>query len=301
MQRFTDYARMYGRSESTIRGYLLELRIFLAFLVARGLKSPHEIRKEDVEAFQVSLERHRKVDGEPLSTVSKNRRLSCLAAFLKFLRRTGVLLTDPMADIIRAKLPIRLLPELPTVEEVTRLLEAPLVTTPLGLRDRAMLELFYSSALRNGELRCLEVCDVDLSRLQVRVRRGKGGKPRIVPMGEPAAAWVEEYLKNGRGFLLGKREHGTLFLTYRGNPFSKSGHVGDIVTGYARAAGLEKRVTPHTLRHCCATHMLARKAGLRHLQELLGHSTPSSTQIYTRVELSDLKEAHRLYHPRESF
>jgi integrase/recombinase XerD len=293
--------RAQRRSESTITGYRSELRQFLAFLEQRGLKNPHEMTREDVEAYQISLEYRRKTDGEPLSLASKNLRLSIVRAFVKYLRRSGVLLTDPTADLVRARPPRRLLPELPTEAEVMAILEKPDVTTPLGLRDRAMLEILYSSALRSGELRALEVGDVDLARLQVRVRRGKGDRPRLVPMGEPAAAWVEEYLKSARASLLGKREHGFLFVTFRGGPFKKAGHLGEIVTGYAVAANLKKRVTPHTLRHCCATHMLARKAGLRHLQEMLGHATPSSTQIYTRVELSDLKEAHRLYHPREGF
>lgn len=301
LRRFTDYARAYRRSDSTIKGYLVELRRFLAFLEQRGLKEPHELTAADVEAYQVSLERWRKPDGETLSIHSKNQRMSSVRTFVKFLRRSGVLLTDPTADLVRPRPPQRLLPELPTEDEVLKLLEAPDVATPLGLRDRAMLEVLYSSAIRNGELRALELGDVDLARLQLRVRHGKGGRPRIVPLGEPAAAWVEEYLNNARAQLLGKKEHGILFVTCRGRPFVKSGNLSDIITAYGVAAKLEKHVTPHTLRHCCATHMLARKAGLRHLQELLGHATPSSTQIYTRVELSDLKEAHRLYHPRESF
>ena len=300
LSRFEDYARSYRRSESTIQGYLVELRRFLAFLEQRGLKQPHELTAADVEAYQVSLEHWRKPNGEMLTVQSKNYRMSSVRTFVKYLRRAGVLMTDPTADLVRPRPPQRLLPELPTEDEVVRLLEEPDVTTPLGLRDRAILEVFYSCAIRNGELRALEVGDVDLARMQLRVQRGKGGKPRNVPLGEPAAAWVEEYLENGRTQLLRDKAHGVLFVTYRGGPFTKSGHLGDIITAYAEAAGLKKHVTPHTLRHCCATHMLARKAGLRHLQELLGHATPSSTQIYTRVELSDLKEAHRLYHPRES-
>lgn len=299
--RFTDYLRSYRRSDSTINSYLCEMRFFLRFLTNRGLGRPHEMRREDVEFYQISLEHRRKGDGEPLSLASKNLRLSIVRAFVKFLRRDGVLLTDPTADLIRARPPQRLLPELPTEADMMKLLEAPDVTTPLGLRDRAILELLYSSALRSGELRALEVGDVDLARLQVRVRQGKGGRPRLVPLGEPAAAWIEEYLKGARALLLGQREHGFLFVTFRGGPFKKAGHLGVVVTGHAKAAGLDKHVTPHTLRHCCATHMLARKAGLRHLQELLGHASPSSTQIYTRIELSELKEAHRLFHPREGF
>jgi integrase/recombinase XerD len=300
-QRFAEHLRAYRRSEETVISYTRQVGAFLDFLAERGLKVPHELTREDVEAYQVSLQHWRKVDGEPLSLSSKNHKLSIVTAFVKFLRRSGVLLTDPTADIIRSKPPRKLLPELPTEDEVKKLLETPDVTRPLGLRDRAMLELLYSTAIRNGEMRGLEVGDVDFVRLEVRVRRAKGSRPRMVPLGEPAAAWVEEYLKKGRPQLLGKREHGILFCSYRGSPFNRCNRVVEIVREHAEAAGIGKVITPHTLRHCCATHMLARKAGLRHLQELLGHVSPSSTQIYTRVEISDLKEAHRLYHPRESF
>jgi integrase/recombinase XerD len=299
--RFTEHLRAYRRSEETVISYARQTGDFLDFLAGRGLTSPHELTRDDVEAYQLSLEHWRKVDGEPLSLTSKNHKLSVVKAFVKYLRRSGVLLTDPTADIVRSRPPRKLLPELPTEAEIVKLLEAPDVTKPLGLRDRAMLELLYSSAIRNGEMRALEVSDVDFVRLELRVRRAKGSRPRIVPLGEPAAAWVEEYIKKGRPQLLGKREHGVLFCSYRGEPFRRCNRVVEIVREHAEAAGITKLVTPHTLRHCCATHMLARKAGLRHLQELLGHVSPSSTQVYTRVELSDLKEAHRLYHPRESF
>jgi integrase/recombinase XerD len=144
----------------------------------------------------------------------------------------------------------------------------------------------------------LKVGDVDFGRMQVRVYRGKGGRGRVVPVGEEAAAWVEEYLTKGRAFLLGAKDEGFLFLSHRGRPFQVN-RMGELVAGVAEAAGLPMRVTPHVLRHCCATHMLKNQVRLRHLQDFLGHATPSSTQIYTRVEISDLKEAHRASHPRE--
>jgi integrase/recombinase XerD len=210
------------------------------FLEQRGLKEPHELTAADVESYHVSLERWRKPDGETLSIHSKNLRMSSVRTFVKFLRRSGVLLTDPTADLVRPRPPQRLLPELPTEDEVLKLLEAPDVSTPLGLRDRAMLEVLYSSAIRNGELRALELGDVDLARLQLRVRHGKGGRPLIVPLGEPAAAWVEEYLNNARAQLLGKKEHGILFVTCSGRPFVKSGNLSDIITAYGVAAKLGK-------------------------------------------------------------
>lgn len=298
-RKFTEHLRRYRRSEATISSYLVEVRAFLCFLEVRGLTSPHDITREDVEAYQVSLEYRKSSKDEPLKLTTKSGKLSTVRAFLKFLRRTGVLLTDPARDIVCARPPKMLLPELPSEEEIQRLLETPDVTTPLGIRDRAILELFYSSALRNSELGLLKVGDVDLGRLQVRVYRGKGGRQRVVPMGEVAASWVEEYLRSARAFLLGQQEHGYLFLSYRGRPL-KINRMGELVAKVGEAAGLANRITPHVLRHCCATHMLRRNVRFRHLQEFLGHASPSSTQIYTRVELSDLKQAHQACHPREA-
>lgn len=297
-QRFTEHLRAYRRSEKTISSYLVEVRYFLSFLGHRGVSSPAELTKADMEAYQVSLEHKMTFKGTPLKLSSKNLKISVVRAFIKFLRQTNVLMTDPARDIVVPRSPKTLLPELPTEEQVMKLLETPNTSCPLGLRDRAILELFYSSALRNSELRLLQVGDVDVSRLQVRVYRGKGGHGRTVPVGEAAAAWVEQYLTKARAFLLGQQDEGFLFLSHRGRPFQVN-RLGELVARVAEAAKLPMRVTPHVLRHCCATHMLANGVKFRHLQEFLGHSTPSSTQIYTRVEISDLKEAHRSSHPRE--
>lgn len=294
--KFTQYLLSEGRSERTVASYLVEVRYFLRFLGERDLSGVHDITRKDLEAYQVSLEHRLSARGRPLAARTKNGKLTTVRAFLKYLRRTGVLLTDPARDIVRARLPRRLLPELPTEDEVQRLLETPDVSTPLGLRDRTILELLYASALRNTELRLLRVGDVDLARLQVRVNRGKGGGQRIVPTSDQAAFWVQQYLERGRAFLLQDKEHGFLFMSFRGRPFQVN-RLGELVTRLAIKAGLDKHVTPHTLRHCAATHMLKNRARLRHLQEFLGHASPESTQIYTRVELSDLREAHLKYHP----
>lgn len=297
-QRFAEHLRSYRRSEETIASYNVQVRQFLSFLEARGLTSPAEIKKTDVEAYQVSLEHQLTFKGTPLKLTSKNNKISTIRAFIKFLRRANVLMTDPARDIVCPRPPKTILPDLPSEEQIQVLLETPDVSTAIGLRDRAILELFYSSALRNMELRLLKVGDVDFGRLQVRVYRGKGGRGRVVPLGETAAAWVEQYLAKGRPQLLRDSEHGFLFVSYRGYPF-KCNRLGELVVRNAEEAGLPMRVTPHMLRHACATHMLRNNVRFRHLQEFLGHATPSSTQIYTRVEISDLAEAHRACHPRE--
>ena len=298
-ERYTAHLRGCGRRERTVHGYIAELRLFFVFLEQRGLKTPHEIRREDVEAYQVSLYRRRKPNGEPLKLSTQTAKMGAVLMFLKFLYKAQVLLRDLGKNIQLSRGPRRLLPELPTVEEVNRLLEAPNLNTPLGLRDRAIMELFYSSALRNSELRLLKVDDVDLERLTVRIRDGKGGKGRSVPVGQLAAVWIERYLQESRGFLLRGQEHGFLFCSSRGKPL-KVEPLSRMVSKHAMTAGLRMHVTPHVLRHCCATHMLANQARLRHLQELLGHASIEATKIYTQVHFDELRQAHQLYHPRES-
>jgi integrase/recombinase XerD len=300
LERFGEHLRLGGRSERTVYSYGYSVRAFLSFLSDRGLSEAHEVRREDVEAYQVFLHRQRKPDGQPLSLTTQNGYMAAVLAFLKFLRKANYVLSNPGGEVKLVKVPRRLLGELLTEDEVLSLLAAPDVADPLGLRDRAILEVLYSSALRNAELRALELADVDLQRLEVRVRLGKGRQSRVVPLGEPAAIWVEKYLREGRAFLLRERDPGLLFLTARGEKIT-SGTLAILVRRHTIAAGLKKKVTPHLLRHCCATHMLARQAGLRHLQEMLGHASAETTQAYTRVEISDLREVHRRCHPRESF
>jgi integrase/recombinase XerD len=299
-ERFVLHLTLMGCTAATIRGYRYVAGAFLRFLSDGGLSEVHEIRREDVQAYQVYLHRKRKSDGNPLALVSQNREMVAVLAFCRFLLRERHVLVDPGHDVSLMRVPRQLPARLLDEAEVLRLLSAPDTSGPFGLRDRAILELLYSSALRNAELRALEVGDVDIPRLQVRVNCGKGRKSRMVPLGEPAAAWAEEYLRDGRGSLLRGSDPGQLFLSSRGVAMSCEA-LGEIVRKHALAAGLASRVTPHLLRHCCATHMLARQAGLRHLQEMLGHASPESTQIYTRVEISDLREVHQRCHPRESF
>lgn len=299
-ERFAEHLEVLGRTPRTVRSYRCELRQFLEFLTDRNLRGVHEITREEVQAYHVGLHRRRKPDGQPIAVRTRNAKMAAVLAFLAFLTGARYLLVSPGREVRLARVPRRLLPELPDEEQVQRLLEAPDTNTPLGLRDRAALELLYSSALRNTELRLLRVVDVDLSRLWVRVLHGKGGKQRMVPLGEPAAAWIEEYLRRGRGLLLKQEDPGHLFLSLRGAPLSVEA-LSDLVRKQAERTGLALRVTPHVLRHCCATHMLARQARLRYLQELLGHACADTTQRYAQVQLDDLRETHQRCHPRESF
>jgi integrase/recombinase XerD len=236
--------------------------------------------------------------GRRLAFQTQSHRLSAVKGFTRFLFRQRYLLHDPGASVELPKVERGLPRSLLSETEVDLLLSTPDVTDVLGLRNRAMMEVFYSTAMRNAELRALQLDAVDLVEGQALIRRGKGGKGRVVPLGHSAIQWVQTYLQDSRPFLVRRADERTLFLSHRGGPLQK-GPLAHIVRVLAEEAGLDKPVGPHTLRHACATHMLARGAGLRHLQELLGHSSPATTQRYTRVEISDLRRIHQRFHPRE--
>jgi integrase/recombinase XerD len=298
-EQFGEYLRLLNRSEKTVHGYCLETRLFLKFLVERGVSEVSGIRREDVSAYRVCLHEARKTNGEPLTMKTQASKLGAVFSFLRYLYSKQFILVNPARDMKLPKVPDSLPAELPDEEQVLKLLEQPDTNSPSGRRDRAILELLYSSALRNSEMRALRIEDLDLHRLEVRVCCGKGQKGRVVPLGEPAAVWLEDYLKRGRPHLVRDGSNDVLFLNRWGRPFT-SEVLSQTVSRHAVGAELPMKVTPHVLRHACATHMLARKAGLRHLQRLLGHANTTTTQRYTRVEISDLREVFLRCHPRES-
>ncbi len=298
-ERFEEHLRLQNYASRTPYTYGLEASYFLAFLSERGVTEPSEIRREDVLGYCVLLQHTRKADGSPLKAVSRRSKTGAVLTFLRYLYEENFILSNPGADIRRPKAPDCLPPPLPDEEEVEKLLQTPDTTRPNGIKDRALMEVLYATALRNAEIRALLIEDVDLHRLELRVRCGKGGKGRMLPLTEPAAAWLEEYLQRARPLFVKNADDRTLFLNSWGRPIS-SEMLAKIVRDHAKAAKLSVKVTPHVLRHACATHMLARRAGIRHLQSFLGHACPSSTERYTRVEVSDLREVMLRCHPRES-
>jgi integrase/recombinase XerD len=209
--------------------------------------------------------------------------------------REALLAADPTEQIDSPKLP-RALPKSLNEEEVEALLKAPDIQDPLGLRDRAMLEVLYASGLRVSELVGLKVTEVSLSEGVIRVT-GKGSKTRLVPMGELAVEWISRYLKESRPQILQKRLSDSLFVTQRGSAMTRQA-FWYLIKRYALLAGISKPMSPHVLRHAFATHLLNHGADLRVVQMLLGHSDISTTQIYTHVARERLKQLHSLHHPR---
>ncbi|MDX1513513.1 MAG: site-specific tyrosine recombinase XerD [Gammaproteobacteria bacterium] len=275
-----------GLSENTLAAYRSDLRRFAAWLRGHG-SNLLSARRADVLEFLGSLE------GSPPRTIA--RRLSSLRRFYLYQCREGRTKDDPCARIDAPKLGRRL-PDTLTEFEVESLVGAPDTESPQGLRDRAMLEVLYATGLRVSELVTLNSTQVNRQQGVIRVR-GKGNKERLVPLGEEALDWLERFLRSGRDEILGSRRTDALFPTRAGKAMSRQG-FWQRIKQYSRKAGISKPLSPHTLRHAFATHLLNHGADLRVVQMLLGHSDISTTQIYTHVARERLKELHQRHHPR---
>ncbi len=303
VSRFLEHTQTLGWSPRTLESYRSHLGFFLAFLDDESdAENLTDVTPELLHTYQTWLYSATDKKGQGLAISTQAARLSAVRSFFRWLVKTEALLYDPAAGI---RLPKRkgILPrKVLTKSEVKRLLDAPDVSTPLGLRDRAMLEVLYSTGIRNAELRALRIYDLDLEKELLRINQGKNAKDRVVPLGAFAVLWLREYLSDARPTLLARRKSPegltTVFVSKNGCPLLPLGVIYPI-RKYAEQAGIERRVTPHTFRHTFATHLLAGRADIRYIQAMLGHASVATTQIYTRVEVADLKAVHRRCHPRE--
>jgi integrase/recombinase XerD len=227
---------------------------------------------------------------------SANRRLTVFRRFYRWAIRERLATHDPCQLLPTARQSVRI-PKTLTEQQVEALLDAPDLETPLGLRDRAMLELMYASGLRVSELVALKTMEIGLNEGVVRIASGKGGKERLVPFGSEAGSWLTQYLKTGRPALLGERTADALFVTARGDGMTRQA-FWYAIKRYARQADIQAHLSPHTLRHAFATHLLNHGADLRVVQMLLGHADISTTQIYTHVARERLRDLHHQHHPR---
>lgn len=297
LSRFLTHLAAAGFAASTRQGYNLHLRRFLADLAEREIHRGADVTPKVLVTYQNNLiTRGSHTDG-PLALSTQVGRLCQVRQFFRFLVKHGYLLADPSVILETPRVPRRLPARVLTLAEMKRLLAAPDVKTGLGLRDRAILELMYATGVRVGELAALAAADIDHVAGELLVRRGKGGRARLVPVGAAACLWVSRYLNDARPQLARRRGVSAMFLSWRGRCL-RPADVLMMLGRYAKAARIPGRVTPHTMRHTFATHLLKGKASLRHIQELLGHAKLTTTQIYTRVDLTDLKEVYRRCHPR---
>jgi integrase/recombinase XerD len=282
-----------GLSRNTLEAYRSDLQQFGAFLGRRAL-DPLAVTPRDLAAFVTEM-----ADGHdgrpPVAPATLQRKIACLRSFYRFLRREQLLETDPTSEL-RAPRSGGRLPKVLTRDEVARLLAQPRGTDPAALRDRALLETMYACGLRASEAISLELSDLDLEAGLLRAR-GKGSKERIVPIGRKAIETLRAYLDKGRPRLVGIRDERRVFVNQRGAGLSRQG-LYKIVQRHARSAGLHQRMSPHTLRHTFATHLLAGGCDLRSLQEMLGHADIGTTQIYTHLSAGRLREVYFDAHPR---
>jgi integrase/recombinase XerD len=295
VQRFLDHLTVErGLSAHTVAAYRRDLERYAGFLRDRGITDARRVDERAVAAHVATLSASTHGDGKPYRATSVVRALSSVRAFHRFLLREGHARADPTAPVVRPKLP-RSLPKPLSVDDVARVLAAP-DGSAKGMRDRAVLETLYGAGLRISELVGLDIDDVDLEEGSVRVL-GKGGKERDVPLGRFARDAISAYLTRVRPGFATSRSRSALFLNQRGGRLTRQGCAG-IVAARANEAGIRTRISPHTFRHSFATHLLEGGADVRVVQELLGHASVATTQVYTLVTKEHLREVYFTSHPR---
>lgn len=298
LDAYLEHWRLMGYREAGVLIRRKALRRFLAWADARGLRAAARVTAPLLERYQRELFLYRKADGLPLAMNSQQLLLVPLKGFFKWLARSGRIHADPAGALVLPRKPARLPVRVLSVAEVERTIREADVSGPWGVRDRAILEVLYSTGMRRAELAALAVHDWDRARGTIAIRQGKGGRDRVVPVGDRAALWLGKYLEAVRPLLMRSPDEGTLFLTDYAERFEKN-RLGDLVRRHLDWAGVRIPGACHLLRHACATHMLENGADIRYIQALLGHADLRSTQIYTHVSIGKLKEVHGATHPAE--
>ena len=290
LARFRDHLEIEkGASPRTTEAYMRDIARFATFCITKGAREPATASARILREYVYHLK------DLGLSPSSIRRNVSAVRSYFRFMLGEGELVRDP-SERLEAPRRWRTLPEVLTVEEAAKLIAAPSLDEPLAFRDRAMLEIAYGAGLRVSEWITMSVRDVLMDDHLVRVF-GKGSKERLVPIGRKAIGAVAIYLRELRPKLEKGKGRGILFLNSRGEPLSRMG-AWKILRKYVDIAGIDKPVSPHTLRHSFATHLLEGGADLRAVQEMLGHSDISTTQVYTHVDREFLRSVHKQYHPR---
>lgn len=296
MHRYLDALRIKHYTEQTLWNNERYIRDFIQWCDGRALRQPAEITKPILERYQRYLYLYRQKSGLPLSIYSQRAKLSPLKSWFKWLTKENHLLYNPASELelprMRQRLPKAILSE----SEVEKVMAQVNSTEPLGIRDRAVLEVLYSTGIRRMELVNLSVFDIDAERGTLLVRQGKGKKDRMLPIGERAAYWVGRYVNEVRPELALASDDGTLFLTRLGEKFNEN-WLSRTVAQYVEKSGVNKQGSCHLFRHSMATLMLENGADIRFIQAMLGHAELSTTEIYTQVSIKALKEVHSRCHP----
>jgi len=297
--KYRDHFLTLNYAKKTVQAHVFYLNRFFAWLKGIGIGEPAAVTKDTIREYQAHLfEEINANTGQPNAVTYQNRSLQAVKAFFRFLSENDYIVGDPAKSISYAKEPQKLPRSILTQAEAKKVLHAPNTRTILGYRDRTILEVLYSTGMRKEELNSLLLTDVDYQDGIIRINQGKGKKDRMVPLGKIACRYLENYIAAVRPSLIGDPHNKYLFLSLRGNRLSKN-MVWEMVKSYAKKAAIKKNISPHTFRHTCATLMLRNRANIRHIQELLGHASLDSTQVYASVSIVDLKEVHARCHPRE--
>jgi integrase/recombinase XerD len=289
-----------GLARNTLDAYRTDLLQFGLFLARRDRKAT-EVKRADVADFLADLATgvEPNADGDggrpACSPATINRKTACLRSFYRHLRREELIADDPTATLTPPQ-KSRKLPQVLSQAEVNKLLDSAAGAGAIDLRDRALLEVMYGCGLRASEAIGLEIGDVDMRRGFLRPH-GKGSKERVVPLGSEAARAIERYLRSGRAELVGEKIERKLFVNFRGGPLTRQG-LYKIIQRHAKAVGLDQKMSPHTLRHTFATHLLSGGCDLRSVQEMLGHADVATTQLYTHLSREKIKEVYFRAHPR---
>lgn len=293
---FIEWMGVRGSSERTIDSRTKQLKLFLDWCNDRGLQTPAEVTRPILQRYQRHLYHYRKTNGQPLSFGTQRSRLEAVRLFFRWLTRSNLILYNPASELELPRTPKRLPRFVLTASEVETVLNQPDIRDPFGLRDRAILETFYSTGIRRAELAGLELYDLDVDRGTLAIRHAKGSTDRVVPIGERAIAWIQRYLGEVRPQFVVEPDAGVLFLSHLGGPVSLE-WLTSRVKEYVDQAKLGKTGSCHLFRHTMATLMLEAGADVRFIQAMLGHAKLESTQIYTRVSIRKLKEVHTAMHP----
>ena len=296
LSRYLEWMAIQNYAQATRKGREHYLGLFLDWCQLRDLHRPNEITRPILESYQRYIYRHRKKDGEPLSVNSQHNHMIPIRALFKWLAKSSYILYNPAAELDLPRQEKRLPRYVLSETDMEKVLAVPDLNDPLGLRDRALLETLYSTGIRRLELINLKLEDWDKAYGTITVRQGKGHKDRIIPIGERAMLWIKRYLEEARPEIVLGKDEGTLFLNYNGEPFRPE-HLSKRVGKFIQKADVGKRGACHIFRHTLATLMLENGADTRYIQEMLGHSSLKTTQLYTQVSIRQLKEIHSKTHP----
>jgi integrase/recombinase XerD len=296
LEKHLEDLRMKQYSEYTIKGRRVHILFFLDWAFERGITEPVEVTRTVLERYQKHVFDYRKSNGEPLGFTGQHDRIVPLRVWFKWMARHHHILHNPASEIELPRVGHRLPKAVLTASEAEQIMLQTDIHDVLGLRDRAILETFYSTGMRRLEVATLKLWDLDLERATVTIRLGKGKKDRFIPLGDRCAAWIAKYIEESRSKLVSEPDDKTVFLSNAGEPFSLD-HLSDLVRDYVDAAAIGKRGACHLFRHTMATLMLEGGADIRFIQAMLGHADLKTTQIYTHVAIRQLQEIHRATHP----